>query len=86
MRYYQKRSILPIGSIKTRYPMQKRQAINKYIPNERALIHKSLSVTSMELEILRNTPMVRGEKATVELYDNRIALYIAQKGKCPISG
>lgn len=86
MRYYQKRPILPIGSIKTRYPMQKRQAINKYSPDGRALIHKSLSVTSIELEILRNTPMGRGERATVELYDNRIALYIAQKGKCPISG
>ena len=26
------------------------------------------------------------ERETVELYDNRIALYIAPKGKCPISG
>lgn len=27
-----------------------------------------------------------GQRATVQIYDNRIALYVAQKGKCPISG
>ncbi|GAB2023270.1 hypothetical protein RyT2_23450 [Pseudolactococcus yaeyamensis] len=87
MRYYMKRPVLPIGDVKARNPMQKKRAINKYTEEGQKLIHKKLeTITTTELEILRTMPLGTGQRATVELYDNRIALYVAQKGKCPISG
>jgi group II intron reverse transcriptase/maturase len=86
MRYYMKRPILPIADIRARSPMQKKRAINKYTVKGRKLIHKKLEVTSTELEILRNSPLENNHMNTVQMLDNRIALYIAQKGKCPISG
>lgn len=86
IRYYMKRPILPIGSIKARTPMQKRATINKYTEVGRKLIHQNLKITDTELQILRSTPLGTNRMNTVAMYDNRIALYIAQKGKCPISG
>lgn len=86
MRYYMKRPILPIGDTQARSPMQKRRAINKYTSEGRKLIHKNLEITDTELEILRNAPLRDNRMTTVAMSDNRIALYIAQKGRCPISG
>lgn len=86
MRYYMKRPILPIGDIKARNPMQKKRAMNKYTEKGRKLIHKNLEITDTELEILRNAPLRDNRMKTVAMSDNRIALYIAQKGKCPVSG
>lgn len=87
MRYYMKRPILPIGDIKARNPMQKKQQINKYTKDGRKEIHKNLKgITEAELNILRKVPLGTGQRGTIQLYDNRIALYIAQKGKCAISG
>lgn len=87
MRYYMKCPILPIGNIKRRTPLQKRLAINKYTVEGRKIIHKQLgNVTPRELQKLRNRTLGTGRRATVQLYDNRIALYVAQRGKCPISG
>ena len=85
MRYYMKRPILPIGDTKARNPMQKRRAVNKYTVEGQKLIHKNLAITDTELEILRNAPLRDNRMTTVAMSDNRIALYIAQKGKCPIS-
>lgn len=86
MRYYMKRPILPIADIRARAPMQKKRAVNKYTVEGRKFIHKNLEVTSIELEFLRNSPLEDNRTNTVQMLDNRIALYIAQKGKCPISG
>lgn len=86
MRYYMKRPILPIGAVNARNPMQKKNAINKYTEEGRKLIHKNLAITDTELQILRNAPLGTNRMNTVAMSDNRIALYIAQKGKCPISG
>ena len=86
IRYYMRRPILPIGDIKARTPMQKRVAINKYTVEGRKLIHKNLEITDSELQILRSAPLGTNRMNTVAMSDNRIALYIAQKGKCPISG
>lgn len=87
MRYYMKCPILPIGDIKARNPMQKKQRINKYTKDGRKEIHKNLKgITETELNILRRIPLGIGQRGTIQLHDNRIALYIAQKGKCAISG
>lgn len=67
--------------------MQKKQRINKYTKDGRKEIHKNLKgITEAELNILRKVPLGAGQRGTIQLYDNRIALYITQKGKCAISG
>lgn len=78
--------ILPIGYVQTRNPMRKQKAINKYTAKGRELIHKNLvTVTEKELRYLRENPIIN-ERATIEYNDNRISRYIAQKGKCAITG
>ncbi|MDX7669891.1 group II intron reverse transcriptase/maturase, partial [Enterobacter cloacae] len=66
--------------------MMKKQVINKYTAEGRALIHKNLAdITEAELKWLRENPVIN-ERATVEYNDNRISLYVAQKGKCSVTG
>lgn len=86
MRYLMGYPILPIGYVQTRNPMRKQKAINKYTAKGRELIHKNLvTVTEKELRYLRENPIIN-ERATIEYNDNRISRYIAQKGKCAITG
>lgn len=86
MRYLMKYPILPIGYVQTRNPMRKNKAINKYTARGRKLIHKSLpTVTESELRYLRENPIIN-ERATIEYNDNRISKYVAQKGKCAVTG
>ncbi|MBJ8053675.1 group II intron reverse transcriptase/maturase [Bacillus cereus] len=86
MRYLMKRPILPISYVQQRNPMMKKQAINKYTVEGRALIHKNLAdITETELRWLREN-MVVNERTTVEYNDNRISLYVAQKGLCGVTG
>ena len=59
--------------------------VNKYTVEGREKIHQKLSVvTEAELNWLRKHPVI-GERATVEYNDNRIARYVAQKGKCGVT-
>ena len=65
-------------------PMDKKSRINKYTPEGRLEIHKNLAGINMAvLYYLMNNPC---GKQSVEYNDNRIALYVAQKGKCAVSG
>ena len=64
--------------------MDKKSRINKYTPEGRVEIHKNLAGINMAvLYYLMNNPC---GKQSVEYNDNRIALYVAQKGKCAVSG
>ncbi|PGS77370.1 group II intron reverse transcriptase/maturase [Bacillus cereus] len=86
MRYLMNRPLVPISYIQHKNPMMKKHAINKYTVEGRALIHKNLAdVTEMELKWLRENPVIN-KRTTVEYNDNRISLYVAQKGKCAITG
>lgn len=86
MRYLMSHPILPIGYIQTRNPMRKNKAINKYTAHGRKLIHKTLSnVTESKLRYLRENPIIN-ERATIEYNDNRISKFVAQKGKCAVTG
>lgn len=86
IRYLMKYPILPIGYVQTRNPMRKNKAINKYTAQGRKLIHKSLpDITESELRYLRENPIIN-ERATIEYNDNRISKYVAQKGKCAVTG
>lgn len=84
--YLMKYPIISISCVKTKKAMAKEKVINKYTPEGRTKIHESLQyVSEVELRWLRNHP-IKGERGTVELNDNRIALYISQKGKCSVTG
>lgn len=84
--YLMKYPIISISCVKTKKAMAKEKVVNKYTSEGRNKIHKSLqNVSEVELRWLRNHP-IKGERGTVELNDNRIALYISQKGKCSVTG
>ncbi len=86
MRYLMKRPIIPLSYVRNKKPMMKQVKINKYTPEGRKLIHNQLKdIMEIELTYLRNNP-VGGERGTIELNDNRLSLYVAQKGKCAITG
>lgn len=77
-------AILPIGYIRHKKPMDKKRTINKFTVEGRKEIHKQLMCGNYVLldRIMRNPIPYR----SVEYNDNRISLYVAQKGKCAILG
>lgn len=76
--------ILPIGYCKTKIPMNKPAIVNKYTPDGRAAIHNlQKSVSKEDLYQLMASPI---PSRSIEYNDNRISLYVAQYGKCAITG
>ncbi len=43
------------------------------------------SVPNWQVQWIRKHPVIN-ERATIEFNDNRISLFIAQKGKCAVQG
>ena len=83
IRFIGKTILLPIGYIQHHPPIHKKKSINKYTPEGRAEIHKNLESVDMGiLHFLMRNPIA---KATIEYNDNRISLYVAQKGVCAIT-
>ena len=81
-----KMPILHLADVRNKNPMMKRNAINKYTEEGRKLIHKNLTnVSETELKWLREHPILIG-RATVEYNDNRLSLYVAQNGRCSVTG
>lgn len=86
IRYLTGRPIIPISFVQHRNPMYLKVKINKYTPEGRELIHRNQSaVSEIALRWIRSNPVVSG-RATVEFNDNRISLFIAQAGKCSVTG
>ncbi|MDG4983874.1 group II intron reverse transcriptase/maturase [Lactococcus lactis] len=86
VRYLMKIPILPLAYVKTKNARMKQLIVNKYTEEGRKLIHKQLSdISESELAYLRTHP-IEGVRGTIEVNDNRISLYVAQKGKCAITG
>ena len=84
VRYLNGHATVPIAYVQHRVPMDKKGKTNKYTPEGRLEIHRNLADTNMDvLYHLMNSPSGR---QSVEYNDNRIALYVAQKGKCAVSG
>ncbi|MGN0593229.1 MAG: group II intron reverse transcriptase/maturase [Ruminococcus sp.] len=84
VRYLNGHAIIPIAYVQHRVPMDKKNRVNKYTPEGRIEIHRNLAGINMAvLYYLMNNPC---GKQSVEYNDNRIALYVAQKGKCAVSG
>jgi hypothetical protein len=84
VRYLNGHAIVPIAYVQHRVPMDKKSNVNKYTPEGRAEIHKNLADVNMAtLYHLMNNPC---GTSSVEYNDNRISLYVAQKGKCAVMG
>ncbi|HAQ5055450.1 group II intron reverse transcriptase/maturase [Enterococcus faecium] len=86
IRYLAGRPIIPVSFVQHRNPMYLKAKINKYTPEGRELIHRNQSaVSEIALRWIRSHPVV-SDRATVEFNDNRISLFIAQSGKCSVTG
>lgn len=86
IRYLAGRPIIPVSFVQHRNPMYIKAKINKYTPEGRELIHRNQSaVSEIALRWIRSHPVV-SDRATVEFNDNRISLFIAQSGKCSVTG
>lgn len=76
-------AIFPIGHIKTKPPMNFSQDICNYTKEGREKIHnKQQSISTHILKYIMENPI---PSQSIEYNDNRISLYVGQKGMCPIS-
>lgn len=86
VRYYRKYPILPISYVQHKSPMNAKVSINKYTKEGRLGIHKNQSIIpEWKLKWLRENPVVNN-RVSIEFADNRISKFIAQGGKCAITG
>ena len=84
VRYLNGHAVVPIAYVQHRVPMDRKNRVNPYMPECRTEIHKNLAGLNLAvMNHLMNTP---AGQQSVEYNDNRIALYVAQKGKCAVSG
>lgn len=83
IRFIGRNVLLPIGYIQHYPPIHKKKSINKYTVAGRVEIHRNLESIDMSLlHILMRNPI---KNTSIEYNDNRIALYVAQKGMCAIT-
>lgn len=83
LRFVYNMPLIPIGYIQHQKQMNY-SGYSPYVATDRELIHaKQKAVSAENLKYLMTTP-VRGQ--SVEYNDNRISLYVAQYGKCYVSG
>lgn len=76
-------ALFPINGIKTTPPMCFSQDICNYSTHGREKVHEmQKAINPMILQALMQSP-IQGQ--STELNDNRISLYVAQRGKCSVS-
>ena len=77
------RAIFPVYACKNKPPMCFNQNMIRFTEDGRKIIHDKLELVSADaLRYLCKNPVV-GE--SVEFNDNRLSLYVAQRGRCAIS-
>jgi group II intron reverse transcriptase/maturase len=77
-------TLYPVDHISHSPPRNFTQEICNYTPAGRALIHEGQKAASRQIVSYMTRNPVIGE--SVEFNDNRLALFIAQKGKCVVTG
>ena len=82
LRYINGMAIIPVAYCKHKSPMYKKKIVNKYTPQGREAIHKSLSLSSQTIQYLLEHPV---PNRSIEYNDNRMSLVSAQKGTCFIT-
>lgn len=83
MRYVNIYPIVPIGYVRTVFPLWKRKDVNKYTPEGRLNIHRNLELDVFTLKRLMENPV---DGRSVKYSDNRISKYAGQYGRCYVSG
>lgn len=82
LRFIHNKPILPIGYVS--YQMHPAyNGLSPYIETDRQFIHSNQK--SVSQETIR-TLLMRPASGTVEFNDNRISLFVAQYGKCAVTG
>ncbi|MEH7813841.1 group II intron reverse transcriptase/maturase [Bacillus toyonensis] len=85
-RYINGYPLIPIGFIKTKTALMPKNGVNKFTKEGRELMHREQkSVPNWQVQWIREHPIIN-ERATIEFNDNRISLFIAQNGKCAVTG
>jgi len=85
-RYINGYPLIPIGFIKTRTAFLPKNGVNKYTKEGRQIMHQEQrAVPNWKVQWIREHPVIN-ERATIEFNDNRISLFIAQNGRCAITG
>ena len=78
-------TLFPIYAVKTKKPLNFQQDICLYTKKGRDKIHSNLMV-NLDYELLRYLMENPNRNESTEFNDNRISKFVAQKGKCAISG
>lgn len=84
VRYLNGHAVVPVAYVQHRVPMDRKIRVNPYTPEGRTEIHKNLA--GLNLAVMNHLMKTPAGQQSVEYNDNRIALYVAQKGKCAVSG
>lgn len=84
MRYYCGKPIIPIQYVRTKNAMHVKKGLNKYTEEGRKMVKEPTDAIILE----NMCKMMKSQNVNqpVEYLDNRISRYIAQKGKCAITG
>lgn len=83
IRFLGGKPLVPVAYVRHKNPMWKKKSVSKYTPEGRKEIHKTLGVdTGMMLRLMRTKITGR----SIEYMDNKISLFVAQYGKCAITG
>lgn len=78
------KTLVPMGYVQHKNPMDKKKCINKFTPKGRQEIHKTLECVNLKiLHYLMRNPI---PSRSIEYNDNRLSLYCAMQGKCAITG
>ena len=78
-RWMKGRVILPIGYVQYVYPKYKRREVNKYARKY------SDAVNCISFEVMKHMVEHAEDYPTLEMADNAVSRYIAQKGKCAVT-
>jgi 5-methylcytosine-specific restriction endonuclease McrA len=83
LRFILDRPFLPIGYVKFK-PHPSFNGVSPYIEADRNVLHKKQKAVSHEiLRKLMSSPVLEG---SIEFNDNRLSLFVAQYGKCAVTG
>lgn len=84
VRFIHGKTLVPMGYVQHKNPMDKKKCINKFTPKGRQEIHKALECVTLKiLHYLMRNPI---PSRSIEYNDNRLSLYCAMQGKCAITG
>ena len=84
VRFIHGKTLVPMGYVQHKNPMDKKKCINKFTPKGRQEIHKTLECDNLKiLHYLMRNPI---PSRSIEYNDNRLSLYCAMQGKCAITG